>query len=1513
MNYNKYIGLPYVSNGRELTGLDCWGLAVVFYRDELGIELPSYSELYSNASDPEVVQAIQQHRDSWLLTTAAQPGDLCLFNIYGEPAHVGIYVGDNKFLHAREGRDSVVESLSSSQWSKRFQGFYRYSSQPQVLAAGAPHPLKSQIAYDWTVAGTTVEDFANYINTKHQISERFAAQLAVTVDGKLIPRDEWATTVLCADQTVAYKSVAQGGNGTRLLLTLAVVVASAYLGPMAGQALAGAGASAGTIAAYTAVSTMAINMAGMALVNAIAPVRMPGQGPDPGSAASLNLFTGASNQANRFGAIPVVLGRMRVTGVLGATPYVDTLTDTSLINLLIVWGFGPLDVQDICVGTNPIENYYGKEEFGQDFPAPVTLNGWSYEDPTAFNKMYPRDVEQQQVGVLLVNNAEDGNPWQNVVLAQDNTTSIDIAFSFPEGMRQLVISGGDAGKVQQATAAVEIQVRKQNPTTGAFGDWAPRPSYSLGDYSNAVVDADAYTDTITSAGYTQIINGSGDTGSYSQFVPLYQWVTYALSDTGEIRKFTGAATDQKNSDPSTGLINFYKSQGYNSFLGDDANPQTYSHIPELPLNGYIKLYTLCTYNGVIINSDFGTNPDIINHLSGYSGYSGLTLVTTPINEGSPYSGGDSGESGIRQIGTTISIASGAVYALSNTQPETGVSKPIFDSRSGFESVPGIRIPNAYRGWSNFLKQNSVWKNTVVDFDESKMVTFSFSGYYHIEASADDEGAVFIDNRKVLGIPAPGYGSTVSNLVYLEAGTYLVRVTAKNSGGGNAGVACKITFTENGALNNLPTPDTILNFGSPGFYYKRKDAFNFVYKVKNLPQGTYEIRARRINDDTSEPAESLRNYNKVTLLSVTAYANPLDANGNPQGPLNKIPNTYLARTAIRLQSTSKANGSVDGVNAIVQTIAPDWNRNTQSWVTRPTSNPASLFVYVLTHPGNAYRIKPADIAQQIDMAAIQAWHEYCDDNGFEFNSIITQTQSVMDVLRDICAVAKASPTYIDGKWSVIVDKPRAYVTQHFTPHNSWGFESTKLLPRLPDAFRVTFADQTKAYQPSERLVFNFGKTKDTAEVFEELSLPGVTNARQAKYLARWHLAQLKLRPEVYTLNVDFEYLVCTRGDLVRVSHDVPLWGTGTGRIKSVTGNTISLTEPVKLVAGTQYQIRVRLNTLSTIPGSDSVLLTLTPITVTDWYSTITVTQAVPLSVEVDNLYMLGEIAKESQELVVLSVEPQDNLSARITLADYSPQIYTLDLNSDTELPEFDPNISGGNVPVIVNTITQAPVIAGTTSNSNFAEEISSGTYQNVLIISFANVPNVSAQAQRIQVQVVLGDTEFDSGSLFGVYTIDKSAGSLSVTGLKTSTIYKLRARYTNAAGTVSGPWSETFYVTNNGKTDNVSIVEAIDVILDGIYLVATVASVSSKPNNFKTYEYRFYKDTGVEDFWELDPATNGIIVIQSLASARLNLTEVPQPRMSTTGITYRVACRILDNNNNYSSESALGTYVLTTIQ
>ena len=79
--------------------------------------------------------------------------------------------------------------------------------------------------------------------------------------------------------------------------------------------------------------------------------------------------------------------------------------------------------------------------------------------------------------------------------------------------------------------------------------------------------------------------------------------------------------------------------------------------------------------------------------------------------------------------------------------------------------------------------------------------------------------------------------------------------------------------------------------------------------------------------------------------------------------------------------------------------------------------------------------------------------------------------------------------------------------------------------------MNFYNALMGYQPDERLVYNDGYSSSNATLFEGMSLPGVTDPATVFKHARFHYAQLKLRPERYTLNVDWENLICTRGDLV----------------------------------------------------------------------------------------------------------------------------------------------------------------------------------------------------------------------------------------------------------------------------------------------------------------------------------------------------------------------------------------------
>jgi cell wall-associated NlpC family hydrolase len=103
----------YTYGGKKLhTGFDCSGLVTFVYRESAGIALKGSAAHMAAAT--RSIDASQAH-----------PGDLVFFNTLGPSfSHVGIYIGDGKFVHAANERTGVkTERMSNGYWSKRFEGY----------------------------------------------------------------------------------------------------------------------------------------------------------------------------------------------------------------------------------------------------------------------------------------------------------------------------------------------------------------------------------------------------------------------------------------------------------------------------------------------------------------------------------------------------------------------------------------------------------------------------------------------------------------------------------------------------------------------------------------------------------------------------------------------------------------------------------------------------------------------------------------------------------------------------------------------------------------------------------------------------------------------------------------------------------------------------------------------------------------------------------------------------------------------------------------------------------------------------------------------------------------------------------------------------------------------------------------------------------------------------------------------------------------------------------------------
>jgi hypothetical protein len=181
---------------------------------------------------------------------------------------------------------------------------------------------------------------------------------------------------------------------------------------------------------------------------------------------------------------------------------------------------------------------------------------------------------------------------------------------------------------------------------------------------------------------------------------------------------------------------------------------------------------------------------------------------------------------------------------------------------------------------------------------------------------------------------------------------------------------------------------------------------------------YDVEFKKSNVDI----DSDRYFEDVywTALRTVTYENPVRMNG-----LNLV--------ALRMKATDQLNGPVDQYNLIVSNKIPDYDSaaSPPAWSSAITSNPASIFRYVLQGLPNARGLADS----RIDLETIEYWHGVCVASGFEFNTIVDYETTVREVLLDVCAAGRASPTIVDGKWSVVIDEEKTIPVQHFTPRNS----------------------------------------------------------------------------------------------------------------------------------------------------------------------------------------------------------------------------------------------------------------------------------------------------------------------------------------------------------------------------------------------------------------------------------------------------------------------------------------------
>jgi predicted phage tail protein len=284
---------------------------------------------------------------------------------------------------------------------------------------------------------------------------QYRPHLEAWIDEARVERAYWNRVKPKAGRCVYVRVRPRGKTGKNILravIMIAIVAAAFYfLGPTAGIwgsiGLSGFGAtlaSALAIAAITTLSQLALN----ALIPA------PGLTGDNNKDPRFQL-TGSSNQYAPYRAVPRVFGQIRVYPVVAGHPYTEIVGKKQYLRMLLMFGWGPLDISDIRIGDTPLTAFKNVEyEVSEGGPT-----GWAGNKTI---KLYNRKVTEEQLSIETLFNVASA-----FHTTAANAVEIGVDIAFPYGLMHVTKKGDHTER--------KVRHKVEYRVAGSGGAWIAAP------------------------------------------------------------------------------------------------------------------------------------------------------------------------------------------------------------------------------------------------------------------------------------------------------------------------------------------------------------------------------------------------------------------------------------------------------------------------------------------------------------------------------------------------------------------------------------------------------------------------------------------------------------------------------------------------------------------------------------------------------------------------------------------------------------------------------------------------------------------------------------------------------------------------------------------------------------------------------------------------------------------------------------------------------------------------------
>ena len=372
----------------------------------------------------------------------------------------------------------------------------------------------------------------------------------------------------------------------------------------------------------------------------------------------------------------------------------------------------------------------------------------------------------------------------------------------------------------------------------------------------------------------------------------------------------------------------------------------------------------------------------------------------------------------------------------------------------------------------------------------------------------------------------------------------------------------------------------------------------------LPEAPFNIRVSRLTDD----AASDKTGNKTYFAS---FVEMIDAKLT-------YPHTVLAALSVDSDqfgnSVPRRNYLLDGMLVNVPSnYDPDtreyagsvWDGSfKKAW----TNNPAWVFYDVLTQPRYstlARRLKAADI----DKWTLYQVAKYCDelvDDGFGgkeprfvCNAYLSDKRQAAELLTDLASVFRGLPVWDGRRFSVVMDADADAVAQYANSNVKDGLftYSGAAFKSISTAVMVQYVDKYDGYRTKTEYVQDDEAVRRYGLNVRQVAAFGCDSRGQAARFGAWMLQTGLRQQDAVSFTVGREGLRHLPYDVIRIMDNDYAGADFSGRLKAVSGLTVTLDRPVEAEIGSRFSVEANgvLQTLEVMakPAADRLELSAAP--------------------------------------------------------------------------------------------------------------------------------------------------------------------------------------------------------------------------------------------------------------------------------------------------------------------------------